>query len=342
MGAAQSRAARVSWGDLGVAAAVAPPSLAPLSVCVCCEEQMRPIANMCSVCGFRPGLPSSGEGSSDAEGGMGIADQPETSDEHRPTTGVASFVVAPEDPVYRSHNLMQLPEDVWRWLFGTLPLSTLYLVTGVCRSWRRLAFGDQVWRRVAAERFCLDLTVKETTVREWLLTELGKQYLPRSFRGALSSVQSSSDTHCVVMSHPGGGACGKSALVIRFVQNYFVSEYDATIDDSYRRLFQVDGKAIVFDILDTAGQEEYAAMRPAFLAGPAQFFIICSDFSNALVDYVAQLNSLRSEIEQARHGRPWAAIVVQTKLDWAKPASRTLFAVVHWCIANECAFFSTR
>lgn len=30
----------------------------------------------------------------------------------------------------------------------------------------------------------------------------------------------------------GGRACGKSALIIQFIQNHFICEYDPTIEDS--------------------------------------------------------------------------------------------------------------
>ena len=46
-----------------------------------------------------------------------------------------------------------------------------------------------------------------------------------------------------------------------FMYGDFVEEYDPTSADSYRKVLEVDGVEITLDILDTAGQEEYAAMR---------------------------------------------------------------------------------
>ena len=60
----------------------------------------------------------------------------------------------------------------------------------------------------------------------------------------------------------GGGGVGKSALTIQLIQNHFIDEYDPTIEDSYRKQVTIDEETCLLDILDTAGQEEYSAMRP--------------------------------------------------------------------------------
>ncbi|VDM57379.1 unnamed protein product [Angiostrongylus costaricensis] len=63
----------------------------------------------------------------------------------------------------------------------------------------------------------------------------------------------------------GDGGVGKSALTIQLIQNHFVEEYDPTIEDSYRKQVVIDGETCLLDILDTAGQEEYSAMRDQYM-----------------------------------------------------------------------------
>ena len=53
----------------------------------------------------------------------------------------------------------------------------------------------------------------------------------------------------------GCAGVGKSSLTIQYVQRIFVSEYDPTIEDSYRKVFEIDGKEVMLDILDTAVTE---------------------------------------------------------------------------------------
>ncbi|KAJ2507863.1 Ras GTPase ras2, partial [Coemansia sp. RSA 2049] len=59
----------------------------------------------------------------------------------------------------------------------------------------------------------------------------------------------------------GSGGVGKSMLTTKYINGTFSEEYDPTIEDSYRKQCDVDGEPCMLEILDTAGQEEYAAMR---------------------------------------------------------------------------------
>jgi hypothetical protein len=64
--------------------------------------------------------------------------------------------------------------------------------------------------------------------------------------------------HKVIM--VGSGGVGKSALTLQYMYGDFVEEYDPTKADSYRKKIMLDGHECQIDILDTAGQEEYAAV----------------------------------------------------------------------------------
>lgn len=89
------------------------------------------------------------------------------------------------------------------------------------------------------------------------------------------------ELHKVIVVGPGG--VGKSALTLRFMYGDFVEEYgilcggghfgtnwlkDPTSADSYRKQIQLDGNDMQLDILDTAGQEEYAAVLMRLLRIP--------------------------------------------------------------------------
>jgi len=74
----------------------------------------------------------------------------------------------------------------------------------------------------------------------------------------------------------GGGGVGKSALSIQYISNTFVEEYDPTIEDSYRKQAVIEEQSCMVDILDTAGQEEYSALRDQWMRDREGFIIVFS------------------------------------------------------------------
>lgn len=74
----------------------------------------------------------------------------------------------------------------------------------------------------------------------------------------------------------GGGGVGKSALTLQFIQSHFVDEYDPTIEDSYRKQCAIDDEIALLDVLDTAGQEEYSAMREQYMRTGEGFLLVYS------------------------------------------------------------------
>ncbi|OBZ89994.1 Ras-like protein 2 [Choanephora cucurbitarum] len=72
----------------------------------------------------------------------------------------------------------------------------------------------------------------------------------------------------------GEGGVGKSAITIQFFKSHFVDEYDPTIEDSYRKQCVIDGECAMLDILDTAGQEEYSAMREQYMRNGEGFVLV--------------------------------------------------------------------
>lgn len=53
----------------------------------------------------------------------------------------------------------------------------------------------------------------------------------------------------------GAGAVGKSSITVQFVKAKYREVYDPTIEDSYTKQFESQGKIVCLSILDTAGQE---------------------------------------------------------------------------------------
>lgn len=110
----------------------------------------------------------------------------------------------------------------------------------------------------------------------------------------------------------GGGGVGKSSMTIQFVQSHFVEIYDPTIEDSYRKQVGIDGEVALLDILDTAGQEEYNAMRDSYMRGGQGFLLVYSITSRTSFEETAQF---REQILRVKDADKVPMVLIANKSD---------------------------
>ncbi|XP_022306501.1 ras-related protein Ral-A-like isoform X2 [Crassostrea virginica] len=103
--------------------------------------------------------------------------------------------------------------------------------------------------------------------------------------------------HKVIM--VGSGGVGKSALTLQFMYDEFVEDYEPTKADSYRKKVVLDGEEVQIDILDTAGQEEYAAIRDNYFRSGEGFLCLFSiteqESFQATVDFREQILRVKND-----------------------------------------------
>lgn len=110
----------------------------------------------------------------------------------------------------------------------------------------------------------------------------------------------------------GAGGVGKSALTIQLIQNHFVEEYDPTIEDSYRKQVVIDGETCLLDILDTAGQEEYSAMRDQYMRTGEGFLCVFAVNNAKSFEDIAQY---REQIKRVKDADEVPMVLVGNKVD---------------------------
>jgi len=88
----------------------------------------------------------------------------------------------------------------------------------------------------------------------------------------------------------GVGGVGKSCITIQFISNQFVEDYDPTLEDSYRKQVGIDGAECILDIFDTAGQEDFAAVRDQYMRTGDGFICVYSITQQNSFDEAVQLH----------------------------------------------------
>lgn len=91
----------------------------------------------------------------------------------------------------------------------------------------------------------------------------------------------------------GSGAVGKSAITVQMVSGHFLSSYDPTIEDSYRTTININNQDIILNILDTAGQEEFYALRDQYMRSGDGYIIV---FSITSITSFLEVNAIKEQL----------------------------------------------
>ena len=96
------------------------------------------------------------------------------------------------------------------------------------------------------------------------------------------------------------------------MQNHFIEEYDPTIEDSYRKQVTVDNVPCFLSILDTAGQEEYSAMRDQYMRNGQGFLLV---FSLTARNTFEEVTTMRNHILQVKDADSVPILIAANKWD---------------------------
>ncbi|KAJ6565276.1 ras protein [Mycena vulgaris] len=102
----------------------------------------------------------------------------------------------------------------------------------------------------------------------------------------------------------GDGGVGKTALAVQFTSNCFT--YGPTIEDAYRKQFIVDDRICFVEVIDTAGQEDYAALRDQWVREGQGFILVYSITSRSAFD---GLEVFHQSVRRAKQENPLVLLV---------------------------------
>ncbi|KAF7158985.1 hypothetical protein CNMCM6106_005939 [Aspergillus hiratsukae] len=105
---------------------------------------------------------------------------------------------------------------------------------------------------------------------------------------------------------------GSGESSAQFVQNVWIESYDPTIEDSYRKQIEVDGRQCILEILDTAGTEQFTAMRELYMKQGQGFLLV---FSITSMSSLNELSELREQIIRIKDDEKVPIVIVGNKSD---------------------------
>lgn len=99
---------------------------------------------------------------------------------------------------------------------------------------------------------------------------------------------------------------------MQFVQGVYIESYDPTIEDSYRKQIEVDGRACDLEILDTAGVAQFTAMRELYIKSGKGFLLV---YSVTDENSLKELLALREQVLRIKDTDNVPMVLVGNKCD---------------------------
>ncbi|OQR77837.1 GTP-binding protein Rhes-like, partial [Tropilaelaps mercedesae] len=96
----------------------------------------------------------------------------------------------------------------------------------------------------------------------------------------------------------GGPKVGKSCLLRKFLFNTFPDKYRPTVEDMFFKEFNLEQVTLKVDFLDTAGDNQFPAMRRLSIANGQAFLLVYA------IDDPNSFNMLKQCFEEIREGKP--------------------------------------
>uniref|UniRef100_A0A8D0GDS6 Ras like without CAAX 2 n=1 Tax=Sphenodon punctatus TaxID=8508 RepID=A0A8D0GDS6_SPHPU len=102
------------------------------------------------------------------------------------------------------------------------------------------------------------------------------------------------------------------AMTMQFISHQFPDYHDPTIEDAYKTQVRIDDEPAYLDILDTAGQLKFTAMRDQYMRGGEGFIICYSITDRQSFQEAAEFKEL---IYRVRHTYNIPLVLVGNKID---------------------------
>ncbi|KAH6894737.1 NC-ras-2 protein [Thelonectria olida] len=111
----------------------------------------------------------------------------------------------------------------------------------------------------------------------------------------------------------GDSQVGKTCIAVQFCCSRFLDTYSPTIRDNFKQLVLVDNQRCMLQILDTAGNRDYAALLDEPIQRADGYLLVYDTTSRISFD---RIMALHAQIQRVRGGRIPAGLVNESVDTW--------------------------
>ena len=136
----------------------------------------------------------------------------------------------------------------------------------------------------------------------------------------------------------GQGAVGKTSLIIRLTTGKCPKEHDPTVEDTYKINLKIkSGEMREFQILDTAGEEDYQNMLDNWISSAIGFVLVFAINDSESFEY---LKTIRTRIKKNEaENKP--TLIIGNKCDLGVKRKVTVQRAEEFCKSINCKYYET-
>eukprot|EP01087_Luapelamoeba_hula_P019674 TRINITY_DN654_c0_g1_i11.p1 TRINITY_DN654_c0_g1~~TRINITY_DN654_c0_g1_i11.p1 ORF type:complete len:533 (+),score=69.97 TRINITY_DN654_c0_g1_i11:253-1851(+) len=184
----------------------------------------------------------------------------------------------------------------------------------VSKAWNRLSEDDVLWGSLVSEqdrKTFSELSMKQIRRKRcedpYRETDARRLLYDDGTRGIWLNPKNLPVIRSVMI---GEGGVGKSAMTVQFIMSQWMDEYDPTIEDSYRMAMVIGKVECIIDILDTAGPEEFSAMRDHYIRNGECFVLTFDITKRASFDEIESFHRQLLRVKNVSSAGPESGIIV--------------------------------
>lgn len=220
--------------------------------------------------------------------------------------------------------LLCMPAEVLLCVMEKLEPYDLCCVAQTCSMLDQLSSADCIWRRFCDARWADTAGVPwKTRYMEWLRPRLRrfarKQLAPATTTSTNQAAPPNTPVHgqqLLKVILCGDAGAGKTALKVRYTDNYFPSHSNFTGIDFASKKITVEGQPITLQLWDTAGQERFHSMSKHYYRGAAGALMVYDITDLASFHRVKWwVDSMLDAVSDTSGAEPPVLILVGAKCD---------------------------
>jgi len=202
----------------------------------------------------------------------------------------------------------QLPPEMRNYIVSFFDPNSIHNFVYVNKSWHS---NEDIWKLLCYKKGIRD-NDKRSSWKQLFTENTTYVQVVEGWHCTTEPMRSLDDVPLQQVCMLGTGGVGLTAIIRQFLFKELFLKYDPTVEDMYIGQVILNGERRNLEIMDTAGQEEYYALRDQYIKSYKTFVYV---FSVTSVSTFQAIDKIMMQTERAHQGEKTFGILIGNKTD---------------------------